>query len=157
MHQCSKNFTNWILDSRKFPGKKKKRKFVKKQSRPRRRRNVQTLGADISRGIATADRRGKHGLAGARSPSEVKVRCVGTGCARIHFFGLTVHFFSTMHAASVPMYTLPTQPIWPARDIFPHVHIHIKTEIVWPLSPSLLSLSLSFDRSPLIHLCAHGR
>lgn len=51
------------------------------------------LKADMSRGIATADRRGKRGLAG--SLSEVKVRCVGTGCARIYFFGLTVHFFSS--------------------------------------------------------------
>jgi hypothetical protein len=29
-----------------------------------------------------------------RSPSEVKVGRVGTGCARIHFFGLAPDFFS---------------------------------------------------------------
>lgn len=33
------------------------------------------------------------GTAAARSPSEVKVRRVGTGCARIHFFGLALDFF----------------------------------------------------------------
>jgi len=31
-----------------------------------------------------------------RSPSEVKVGRVGTGCARIHFFGLAPDFFSLL-------------------------------------------------------------
>lgn len=36
---------------------------------------------------------GAAAAAAARSPSEVKVRRVGTGCARIHFFGLALDFF----------------------------------------------------------------
>lgn len=35
----------------------------------------------------------RRAAAAARSPSEVKVRRVGTGCARIHFFGLALDFF----------------------------------------------------------------
>lgn len=43
--------------------------------------------SDVSRGLAAV------AAAAARSPSEVKVRRVGTGCARIHFFGLALDFF----------------------------------------------------------------
>lgn len=60
------------------------------------------------------------GTAAARSPSEVKVRRVGTGCARIHFFGLALDFFSSSRparrAASVPMYAnRPSLHGWLAR------------------------------------------
>lgn len=43
--------------------------------------------SDVSRGLAAV------AAAAAWSPSEVKVRRVGTGCARIHFFGLALDFF----------------------------------------------------------------
>lgn len=45
----------------------------------------------------TWHRPSKHRLADL---SEVKVRCVGMGCARIHFFGLTKRFFSSARSSS---------------------------------------------------------
>lgn len=58
-------------------------------------------------------RSGLAAAAAARSPSEVKVRRVGTGCARIHFFGLALDFFPSSRTArraahQFPMYAPPT-------------------------------------------------
>lgn len=41
-----------------------------------------------------AESRGARRRHGGGCPSEVKVRRVGTGCARIHFFGLALDFFA---------------------------------------------------------------
>lgn len=49
--------------------------------------------------LAESRARPGDGTAAARSPSEVKVRRVGTGCARIHFFGLALDFFFPLFPA----------------------------------------------------------
>ena len=96
----------------------------------------------------------RRGLAAARSLSEVKVRCVGTGCARIHFFGLTVcTFFSKPSRHQFPCSTDLASIGHRARDIFPpHKHTHTNTacwiDVLATLSFSP-SLSLSTDTDPL--------
>ena len=98
--------------------------------------------SDISRGIATADR--GNGAA-ARSLSEVKVRCVGTGCARIHFFGLTVcTFFSkrrgiSSHVHRPSLHWPSCARYLPATNVHTRVskHTHTRSWMCWPLSLSL--------------------
>lgn len=50
---------------------------------------------------------GTAAAAAARSPSEVKVRRVGTGCARIHFFGLALDFFPLFPAGEARGISFP--------------------------------------------------
>lgn len=124
--------------------------------------------SDISRGIATAaaaaaEDRG-NGLAAARSLSEVKVRCVGTGCARIHFFGLTVctfFFFPSVRGISSHVHRpslywpscaryLPTSRTYTCIHtcVLKHTHTHTHSSVLATLSFSP-SLSLSTDTDPL--------
>lgn len=94
--------------------------LLSRGSNSRFRARSLTLSCTASRTYLAESReaRRRSGLAAAaaaaaRSPSEVKVRRVGTGCARIHFFGLALDFFPSSRTArraahQFPMYAPPT-------------------------------------------------
>lgn len=105
--------------------------------------------SDVSRGIARLDdgdgATAERALAAARSPSEVKVRRVGTGCARIHFFGLALDFFSFFPAGE-------------ARGISSHVCTdlaYMAGTMRYPL-PSRVHSLVCISRSSLSLFLAHS-
>lgn len=112
--------------------------------------------------LATA----KRAPAAARSLSEVKVRRVGTGCARIHFFGLALDFFLSSRparlAASVPMYAPPTDLAYMAGTARypPLVHAHAHARVHLSFLSACPSHSLArppCTRQPCTHTCIRER
>lgn len=102
-----------------------------------------TYLAELRRRIEAAAR----GLAAARSLSEVKVRCVGTGCARIHFFGLTVCTFFQRRGISSHVYR---PSLYGRRAISFRTNTYILRHTDDRVGHSLfLSLSLSSGTDPL--------
>jgi len=89
----------------------------------------------------------------ARSPSEVKVRRVGTGCARIHFFDLVLDFFFPLPGRRSARHQFPCMRRRPSQ---PSLHSRLARYLLVvhrtrfsPLLP--LALFLSFSLSSSLH------